>query len=139
MSDDATDVRNESGENGDNGDDKSQRLLSESIKTIGGLIAVIVGVLVVASIAGGAITKNTQIAATIAASASGAVATMVGAYFGVKVGSDQTKTALDAAKEASKTKDKEAAKAQVYALHVPADNAGKVETAAAAAAQAAAR
>lgn len=117
------------------GDDSPQRLWSESIKTIGGLIAVVVGAIVVAVIAGIAISKNTQTAATIAASSSGAVATIVGAYFGVKIGSDQTKTALTAANEASKAKDKQAAKAQVYALHVPHDQAETVETAAARAAE----
>lgn len=85
----------------------------------------------VAIVAGGAIAKNTQTAATIAASASGAVAIIVGAYFGMKIGSDQTKTALDAADAASKTKDKQAAKAQVYALHVPPEKAETVEAAAA--------
>jgi hypothetical protein len=118
--------------------------LSDGIKTIGGLLAVLTGIVVVAIIAGAAISKNSQTAATIAASTTGAVATIVGAYFGVKIGSDQTKQALDAgsaqakqalvtANQQAKTKDKEAVKAQVYALHVPAEKANEVQAAAKAA------
>lgn len=100
--------------------------LSESIKMIGGLLAVIAGVVVIAVIAAAAISKNSQTAATIAGSTSGAVATMVGAYFGVKLGTDQTKQALNSADQQAKTKDQQAARAQVYALHVPAENAEAV-------------
>jgi hypothetical protein len=132
---------------------------SDAIKTIGGLLAVLTGTVVVAIIAGAAISKNSQTAATIAASTAGAVATIVGAYFGVKIGSDQTKQAidagsqqakqaldassdqvrqaLDAAKQQAQTKDKEAIKAQVYALHVPSEKAGEVQAAARAAQDAA--
>jgi hypothetical protein len=105
--------------------------LSEGIKTIGGLLAVVAGVIVVAVIAAAAISKNSQIAATIAGSTTGAVATMVGAYFGVKIGTDGTKQALDAADRHAKTASQEAAKAQVYALAVPTDRADDVRTAAA--------
>jgi hypothetical protein len=110
--------------------------LSDGIKSIAGLIAVIAGVIVVAIIAGAAISKNTQIAATVAGTTTGAVATIVGAYFGVKIGTDQTKQALNAADQQAKAKDKEAAKAQVYALNVPAENAAVVKAAADAAAAA---
>jgi hypothetical protein len=115
----------------------SDTTLSEGIKTIGGLLAVIAGVIVVAVIAAAAISKNSQTAATIAGSTTGAVATMVGAYFGVKIGTDQTKQALDAADRHAKTATKEAAKAQVYALEVPVDRADAVRNAAADAADAA--
>jgi mannitol-specific phosphotransferase system IIBC component len=108
----------------------------DGIKSIAGLIAVIAGVIVVAIIAGAAISKNTQIAATVAGTTTGAVATIVGAYFGVKIGTDQTKQALNAADQQAKAKDKEAAKAQVYALNVPAENAAVVKAAADAAAAA---
>src|ERR1700760_3855647 len=89
--------------------------LSGGIRTIAGLLAVIAGVIVVAVIAAAAISKNSQTAATIAGSTTGAVATMVGAYFGVKIGTDQAKQALDAAATQAAKKDAEAAKAQVYA------------------------
>jgi len=85
--------------------------IPERLKVIGGLIAVGTGVVAVALIAGGAIIQDTTTAATIASSAGGVIASIVGAYFGVKVGSDQTKSAHDNQKE-------DAAKAQVYAAHL---------------------
>jgi uncharacterized protein YacL len=91
----------------------------EKVKTIGGLVAVGIGVVVVGVISIIALIKDTSTAATIASSASGVVATIVGAYFGVKVGTDQGKTAMDNQKA-------EAAKAQVYAAHLPAENAKDV-------------
>jgi hypothetical protein len=62
---------------------------------------------------------------------------MVGAYFGVKIGSDQTKQALDDADRHAKTATKEAARAQVYARDVSVDRADVVRNAAAEAADAA--
>jgi hypothetical protein len=88
----------------------------EKVKAIGGLVAVTVGVLVVGSIAIIALFQDPSTAATIASSAGGVIATVVGAYFGVKVGTDQSKTAI-------KSQEAEAAKAQVYAAHLPPENA----------------
>jgi|SRR5664279_4676837 len=84
---------------------------SEKIKTVGGLVAVVVGVVAVAIIAIAALIKDTSTAATVASSAGGVIATIVGAFFGIKVGSDQTKAAIDGQQA-------EAAKAQVYAAHI---------------------
>jgi hypothetical protein len=92
---------------------------AESIKLIGGLVAVGIGTLVVGAIAVIALLKGGDTAAQIASSAGGVIATMVGAYFGVKVGSDQTKAALDGQKA-------EAAKAQAFAAHVPSEKADDV-------------
>jgi uncharacterized protein YacL len=92
---------------------------SDKVKTIGGLVAVAVGVCVVGVIAVIALIKDSDTSATIASSAAGVIATIVGAYFGVKVGSDQSRTAIEAQKE-------EAAKAQVYAAHLPPEKAGEV-------------
>jgi hypothetical protein len=89
------------------------------VKTIGGLVAVAVGVLAVGAIAIIALIKNTSTAATIASSAGGVIATIVGAFFGVKVGTDQSKTAIEGQRA-------EAAKAQVYAAHLPPENAKDV-------------
>jgi hypothetical protein len=86
------------------------------VKTIGGLVAVGIGVIAVGVIAIVALAKDTSTASTIASSAGGVIATIVGAYFGVKVGSDQSKSANDSQKA-------EAAKAQVYAAHLPATEA----------------
>jgi hypothetical protein len=99
--------------------DASGETWSEKVKTIGGLVAVGLGVLVVGVIAIIALIKDTSTASTIASSASGVVATIVGAYFGVKVGTDQGKTAMENQKA-------EAAKAQVFAAHLPADQAKDV-------------
>ena len=108
---------------------------SEGIKVIGGLVAVGLGVTAVVGIAVGAFIVGTQTAATIAGSTAGVIASIVGAYFGLKIGTDQTKAALDNAQGESAKKDQHAAKAQVYALHVPAADAQAVENEAQAAAQ----
>jgi hypothetical protein len=92
---------------------------AEKIKEIGGLVAVAVGVVAVAAIAGGALIAGSDTAATIASSAAAAIGTMVGAYFGVKVGTDQTKNAV-------KGQQVEAAKAQVFAAHLPEGKAEEV-------------
>lgn len=137
----------DAGQGNDNTGTTTKQPLSEGVRAIGGLLAVLTGAIVVAIIAGAAISKGTTVAATIAASTSGAVATIVGAYFGVKIGADQAKQALDAgtgqanraldaAAQQATAKDKQAAKAQVYALHVPRENAVDVEAAAAKAADA---
>jgi hypothetical protein len=89
---------------------------SEKVKTIGGLVAVVAGVLAVLTIAIVAMLKDTSTAATIASATAGVIATIVGAYFGVKVGTDQSKTANEGQKA-------EAAKAQVYAAHLPPEQA----------------
>jgi hypothetical protein len=92
---------------------------SDNVRTIGGLVAVAIGVLVVGLVAVIALIKDSDTAATIASSAGGVIATIVGAYFGVKVGSDQTRTAIEGQKE-------EAAKAQIYAAHLPPEKAEDV-------------
>lgn len=93
--------------------------LRERMKTAAGLTAVALGVIVVGIIAIAAISKNTDTAATIASSAGGVIATIVGAFFGVKIGSDQSKTAQSGLKE-------ESAKAQVYAAHLSPEEADNV-------------
>lgn len=92
---------------------------SDKVKVIGGLVAVGAGVLAVGVIAIVALIEGTEISATIASAASGVIATIVGAYFGVKVGTDQGKTAMENQKV-------EAAKAQVFAAHLPPDQAKDV-------------
>ncbi len=92
---------------------------SDRVKAIGGLVAVGAGVLAVGVIAIVALIEGTEISATIASAASGVIATIVGAYFGVKVGTDQGKTAMENQKV-------EAAKAQVFAAHLPPDQAKDV-------------
>lgn len=92
---------------------------TEKIKTIGGLVAVIVGAVSVGAIAIIALVKDTTTASTIASSAGGVIATIVGAYFGVKVGTDQSRAAIEGQQA-------EAAKAQVYAAHLPPEQAAGI-------------
>lgn len=89
------------------------------LKTIGGLVAVLAGALIVGAIAIVAISVDSGDAATIASSAAGVIATIVGAFFGLKIGSDQTKTA-------SENQKVEAAKAQVFAAHLQPDEAENI-------------
>jgi uncharacterized protein YacL len=103
---------------------------SDKVKAIGGLIAVAIGVTIVGIIAIVAMIKNTPTAATIASAAGGVIATIVGAYFGVKVGSDQAKNALEGQRrevaKSQKRQQAEAAKAQIYAMHLPPEKAEDV-------------
>jgi len=84
------------------------------LKSIAGLLALIAGlvtivvILVVAELAGVSSTQFT----TLATAAIGVVGSGVGAYFGVKVGSDGTAKAVQGQRE-------EAAHAQVFAAHLP--------------------
>jgi TRAP-type mannitol/chloroaromatic compound transport system permease large subunit len=96
---------------------------TESIKLIGGLVALTVGLIILALIAGGAIVAGTATAEKIALGAFGVIGTLVGAYFGQKVGSDGTKEATKLAEAESKKAQQEAVKAQVYAAHLPAGEA----------------
>jgi hypothetical protein len=98
------------------GAQRSESTWDEKVRTVGGLLAVVAGVLAVGTIAVVALAKNTSTAATIASASGGVIATIVGAYFGVKVGSDQSRAA-------SSSQRAEAAKAQVYAAHPPAEEA----------------
>lgn len=92
---------------------------AESIKLIGGLVALGSGLLVLALIAGGALAVNSDNAVKVATGAFGVVGTLVGAYFGQKIGSDGVK-------EATTRADQEATKAQVYAAHLPASEASRI-------------
>lgn len=103
-----------------NAQDPDEKSLPERVKVIGGLVAVGMGVIAVAVIAIVAIAKGSDTnAATIASSAGGVIATIVGAYFGVKAGTDQSKAAAENQKA-------EAAKAQVFAAHLPAGDADTI-------------
>jgi hypothetical protein len=89
---------------------------SDRVKAVGGLAAVTVGVLAVTGVAVGALIVGSEIAATIAGSSAAAIGSMVGAYFGIKVGTDQTSKAIQAQAE-------EAAKGTALAAHLPEDKA----------------
>ena len=89
---------------------------SDSIKPIGGLVAVAIGVAAVLTIAIVALAIGGDQAATIASSTGGVIASVVGAFFGVKIGTDQSRTAAEGER-------REAAKATVLAAHLPVDAA----------------
>jgi hypothetical protein len=90
---------------------------AESLKLVGGMAVVCAGLLVVLVVAVVAMIvvngTSTDIVA-IATSAFGMISTVVGAYFGLKIGADGTQTAVAGMRD-------EAAKAQAFAAHVPAD------------------
>ena len=77
-----------------------------------GFLAVLAGAAAVTIVAGIAIAKGTDTASTVAGSAIGVIGSIVGAYLGLKLGGDQTRSAIEAQRE-------EAVKAQVYAAHLP--------------------
>jgi hypothetical protein len=94
---------------------------SEAFKLIGGLLAVVVGLATlcaIALVAIGVVSSDNQSVVAIATSSFGVIGTIVGAYFGVKVGSDGTQRAVDAMRG-------EAAKAQAFAAYLPTDMAEK--------------
>lgn len=98
----------------------------EGLKTVAGLTAVAIGAVVVGAIAVIALLKGGDESAQIASSAGGVVATIVGAYFGVKVGTDQTKTAMDQTQKAVDGQKAESAAAKVFAAHIPSEKAKEV-------------
>jgi hypothetical protein len=84
----------------------------DQLQTIAGLVALGAGVLAVALVAGGALVAAPGSASSIASAAFGVIGSIVGAYFGVKIGSEGTQKAIQAQQA-------EATKAQVFAAHVP--------------------
>jgi membrane protein DedA with SNARE-associated domain len=83
---------------------------------VGGLIALSVGVVVVGLLAAGALIADPADAATIATAAFAVIGSIVGAYFGVKIGTDGTQKAVQAHQD-------EATKAQVFAAHLAPEKA----------------
>jgi hypothetical protein len=96
----------------------AKRDWSQHVREVGGLVAVVAGLLAIAGIAAGALIADSQTAATVASSTVAVVGSIVGAYLGVKIGTDQTKSAIQAQRE-------EAAKGQIYAAHMPKEDALK--------------
>jgi hypothetical protein len=86
---------------------KGNKLLpsAESIQSIGGLVAVVIGVLAITALAistmafvDGGKDANTMI--PLATSAFGVISAVVGAYLGIKIGTDQSKGLAKDASEA---------------------------------------
>lgn len=88
---------------------------ADAKQSVGALVAVGAGLFAIVLIAVVAIAIDhyrAPLVASIATAAFGVIGSVVGAYFGVKVGADGTQRALDAHKA-------EAARAQAYAAHLP--------------------
>ena len=91
----------------------------DRLKVIGGLLAVCAGLFaLIAVVVVTLIVKPDSTGASVATSAVGVIGSIVGAYLGVKVGSDGTQKAIDAQQQ-------EATKAQVFALHADPNDADK--------------
>jgi hypothetical protein len=92
----------------------------DQLKVIGGLVALGSGLLaLVIVVIVALLVKPDTTGGSIATSAIGVIGSIVGAYFGVKIGSDGTQKAIDAQQQ-------EATKAQVFALHTPPGEAEQV-------------
>jgi hypothetical protein len=91
---------------------------TEGIKVIGGLVVVCTGLVILGAIAITAmiIVEGNDVVA-VATSAFGIIGSVVGAYFGVKIGADGTQVAVAGLKD-------EASKAQAFAAHIPREDAG---------------
>jgi hypothetical protein len=88
------------------------------VQVIGGLTAVVLGlfvVLFVAVLAMSLVHDDPENVATIATAAFTLVGTLVGAFFGIKIGTDQAKTAQAQTELAVHHMREEAAKAQAFA------------------------
>jgi hypothetical protein len=92
---------------------------SDRLQAAGALVAVCAGLLtllVIACLAIGVVHDDAQYVASIATASFGVIGSVVGAYFGVKIGAEGTAKALDAHSA-------EAARAQAFAAHLPEERA----------------
>jgi hypothetical protein len=97
----------------------------QDIQVIGGLTAVFLGlvvVLFVCVLAMSLVHDDADRVATIATATFTLVGTLVGAFFGIKIGTDQAKTAQEQTKEAVFQMREEAAKAQAFAACLDRDS-----------------
>ena len=92
----------------------------EQLKIIGGLVALGTGLAaLVLVVIVALLVKPDTTGGSVATSAIGVIGSIVGAYFGVKIGSDGTHDAIKAQQE-------EATAAHVSALHTPSEKADQV-------------
>jgi hypothetical protein len=88
---------------------------TEGVKLIGGLVVVCTGLVVVLAISAVAmllLSESANEVVAVATASFSVIGTLVGAYFGLKIGSDGTQAAVAGLRH-------EAAKAQAFAAHVP--------------------
>lgn len=107
------------------------------LQSIGGLVAVGTGVAAILVLALAAvvllafkISAPTDAIVAVTTGAFGVIGSVVGAYFGVKVGTDQAKPIAAAAADATKAAATAHARSEAIALHVPPDNADQALNAA---------
>jgi hypothetical protein len=95
--------------------------LPGALQTISGLLAVTVGLTaltIIALVGMGFVKTDNPSVASIATGSFGVIGTIVGAYFGVKVGGEGTQKAIDGLKD-------ESAKAQAFASHMDSGQADR--------------
>ena len=90
----------------------SRQTRSQSIADVAGLIALVSGLIVLAVVAVSAMAVTPGSSKEVAVGAFGVIGSAVGAYFGLKVGAESAQKSID-------RQSQEAAKAQVFAAHVP--------------------
>jgi hypothetical protein len=107
------------------------------VAPVGGLIAVAVGVGAILLLALAAVfllafklSSPTDAVVAVATGAFGVIGSVVGAYFGVKVGTDQSKPIADAAASATEAAAVAHARSEAIALHVTPENADRALNAA---------
>ena len=96
---------------------------ASSISEVAGLLALVAGLIVLGGVASVAMIVTPSGSKDVAVGAFGVIGSIVGAYFGLKVGAESSSKAVTAQRQ-------EAAKAQVYAAHVPDKDAEQVVQAA---------
>jgi hypothetical protein len=85
---------------------------AESITEVAGLLALVAGLIVLGLLASVAMIVTPENSKEIAVGSFGVIGSVVGAYFGLKVGAEGSKKANEAQRA-------EAARAQVFAAHMP--------------------
>jgi hypothetical protein len=110
---------------------------TSKLQSIGGLVAVGMGVGAILVLALAAvfllalkISAPTDAVVAVSTGAFGVIGSVVGAYFGVKVGTDQAKPMAAAAANATAAAAAAHARSEAIALHVSPDNAKEASTAA---------
>src|SRR4051812_2659425 len=92
---------------------------AESITEIAGLLALVAGLVVLGLVAAVSMIVTPEGSKEVPVGAFGVIGSVVGAYFGLKVGAEGSKKAVEAQRQ-------EAAKAQVFAAHIPPDDVERV-------------
>jgi VIT1/CCC1 family predicted Fe2+/Mn2+ transporter len=98
----------DNGANRDAGQRTGNRVLpsAESIKSIGGLVSVVVGILAITALAIATMAfidsgKDASTLVPLSTAAFGVISALVGAYLGIKIGTDQSKSIVEGASTAA--------------------------------------